>query len=91
MICNKVAPRVGAWIETGVSSYQKLVQDVAPRVGAWIETGHSDRTSGSLNVAPRVGAWIETHKGVEHPIYHTSHPVWVRGLKLALQRDRLRG
>ena len=34
-----VAPRVGAWIETRVSTNEDLCQNhVAPRVGAWIET-----------------------------------------------------
>ena len=35
---RKVAPRAGAWIETGeiMEFYEKL--RVAPRAGAWIET-----------------------------------------------------
>ena len=33
-----VAPRVGAWIETGGMDSVTLLYDVAPRVGAWIET-----------------------------------------------------
>ncbi len=33
-----VAPRVGAWIETGASAFGWLRYNVAPRVGAWIET-----------------------------------------------------
>ena len=34
-----VAPRVGAWIETGVPRLiTPLGPSVAPRVGAWIET-----------------------------------------------------
>ena len=38
----KVAPRVGAWIET--QKYALLGQGVpvAPRVGAWIETTKSE-------------------------------------------------
>jgi len=35
---NYVAPRVGAWIETGMSNYEIITSHVAPRVGAWIET-----------------------------------------------------
>ena len=35
---EKVAPRVGAWIETYISNYSICKTDVAPRVGAWIET-----------------------------------------------------
>ena len=34
-----VAPYVGAWIETGVSSKSNPSKFVAPYVGAWIETG----------------------------------------------------
>ena len=33
-----VAPRVGAWIETGDDAVVLVNNDVAPRVGAWIET-----------------------------------------------------
>ncbi len=33
-----VAPRVGAWIETAISTGVAGVVAVAPRVGAWIET-----------------------------------------------------
>ena len=34
----KVAPHVGAWIETAQSEESFLAYDVAPHVGAWIET-----------------------------------------------------
>ena len=56
----RVAPRVGAWIET--SDDLKLSDDdlVAPRVGAWIETLIYLQTKYYKIVAPRVGAWIET-------------------------------
>ena len=55
-----VAPRVGAWIETGKSTNYVYSKGVAPRVGAWIET--QTRIVKDLYdvVAPRVGAWIET-------------------------------
>jgi len=33
-----VAPRVGAWIETGLRHLSQEAAGVAPRVGAWIET-----------------------------------------------------
>ncbi len=33
-------------------------------------------------VAPRVGAWIETLSLAKATKAGTSHPVWVRGLKL---------
>jgi len=35
-----VAPRAGAWIETGQKSSRVQSCVVAPRAGAWIETGH---------------------------------------------------
>ena len=38
LIFTKVAPLVGAWIETSNYSYQDYSQLVAPLVGAWIET-----------------------------------------------------
>ena len=57
---TKVAPRVGAWIETTGHGGVRLGDEVAPRVGAWIETtGHGGVRLGD-EVAPRVGAWIET-------------------------------
>ena len=59
----RVAPRVGAWIETyrlGTTHTQSRY--VAPRVGAWIETIYMQRFDLKGFVAPRVGAWIETHK-----------------------------
>ena len=34
----QVAPRVGAWIETPLSTRKYPLHGVAPRVGAWIET-----------------------------------------------------
>ena len=56
-----VAPRVGAWIETGWKLNKDLaIGDVAPRVGAWIETSVNSVNTLSMTVAPRVGAWIET-------------------------------
>ena len=35
---GKVAPRVGAWIETIACVNRPPLSNVAPRVGAWIET-----------------------------------------------------
>ena len=40
-------------------------------------------------VAPRVGAWIETDiSEVLAKAVNESHPVWVRGLKLAISDER---
>ena len=41
-----VAPRVGAWIETGKTRLAVLMSIVAPRVGAWIETAVSEALPG---------------------------------------------
>ena len=35
---NDVAPRAGAWIETGTTTRKCTSSRVAPRAGAWIET-----------------------------------------------------
>ena len=39
VVVNRVAPRVGAWIETKYRGGNRPSRFVAPRVGAWIETG----------------------------------------------------
>jgi len=52
----KVAPRVGAWIET--YSFKVIYQDnviVAPRVGAWIET--NNYTYWKSGLCPSRPAW----------------------------------
>ena len=56
----RVAPRVGAWIETTLKSVNMALSLVAPRVGAWIETSALGLRARDYYVAPRVGAWIET-------------------------------
>ena len=35
---QKVAPYVGAWIETSANLSCRILTNVAPYVGAWIET-----------------------------------------------------
>ena len=57
---------------------------VAPRVGAWIETAIAEQAAERVEVAPRVGAWIETSTHRWSADLALSHPVWVRGLKLAV-------
>ena len=50
----RVAPPVGAWIETTGKREQPEVDRVAPPVGAWIETGTSAPTpAGATGRAPR--------------------------------------
>ena len=52
-------------------------------MGAWIETRRTPRKATPPGVAPRVGAWIETPICWFGLCPMMSHPVWVRGLKLA--------
>ena len=76
-----VAPRAGAWIETGFCQPRGDYRHVAPRAGAWIETCN---TGGDLNktpVAPRAGAWIETVILVRRCAGVLSPPARGRGLK----------
>src|SRR5665648_1054273 len=58
---------------------------VAPRAGAWIETSRPSMTLRAALVAPRAGAWIETLHWEHKRFPPQSHPVRVRGLKLAVQ------
>ena len=55
-----VAPRAGAWIETGNHNEYSIIVRVAPRAGAWIETSNPTLIPWKMIVAPRAGAWIET-------------------------------
>ena len=89
-----VAPRAGAWIETGNDCCTNCTSTVAPRAGAWIETIKLAFIPMYLIVAPRAGAWIETiinNVGLGESL--ESHPVRVRGLKhlyICCNRNRLR-
>ena len=51
-------------------------------MGAWIETMLEDNPTLAYQVAPHVGAWIETPEQFDVGQQFTSHPMWVRGLKL---------
>ena len=57
---EKVAPFVGAWIETLWAKWRVVEISVAPFVGAWIETLTCGLSCWRMSVAPFVGAWIET-------------------------------
>ncbi len=37
LLCKKVAPHVGAWIEMSKNGTVYFIEPVAPHVGAWIE------------------------------------------------------
>ena len=79
----RVAPHVGAWIETVVALMLMVsVSMVAPHVGAWIETDVQTLSATLFDVAPHVGAWIETvYTTYKRNTDGKSHPMWVRGLK----------
>ena len=64
---------------------------VAPRVGAWIETFLRRHVFRWIEVAPRVGAWIETSRFAHCYGDDQSHPEWVRGLKLLVVENHVRG
>ena len=49
---SPVAPRAGAWIETGRYSHDQREVTVAPRAGAWIETPLSATLFDSLGRPP---------------------------------------
>ena len=57
---RRVAPYVGAWIETLGKAKREHDYNVAPYVGAWIETQDVSVSGDTVPVAPYVGAWIET-------------------------------
>ena len=80
----RVAPYVGAWIETQNQRSTSGKRPVAPYVGAWIETQLVILVYRVNQVAPYVGAWIETFRYCFPKVWYKSHPTWVRGLKLSL-------
>ncbi len=57
---ERVAPPVGAWVETGCIPLSLWFVAVAPPVGAWVETMNCPSALYSCKVAPPVGAWVET-------------------------------
>ena len=80
---DKVAPRVGAWIETFCRSRSGTLLKVAPRVGAWIETGN--RGTGRKSQGRSRPAWARGLKLEKLYMKYSatkSRPAWARGLKL---------
>ena len=86
----RVAPCVGAWIETSVSC---LAISDEPSHPVWVRglkhAGGIAAPAVSV-VAPCVGAWIETTIKVKSRHILTSHPVWVRGLKHSDKSGRVK-
>ena len=82
---GRVAPRVGAWIETTIWSMAFMWTSVAPRVGAWIETPYLPPVHRLTTSHP---VWVRGLKlvlNVEKYMAEETHPVWVRGLKQVYQ------
>ena len=78
---GRVAPYVGAWIETHCESLRNLHHLVAPYVGAWIETSVQLLMSNVFRSHPM---WVRGLKhlfGQQGAAISMSHPMWVRGLK----------
>ena len=78
----KVAPHVGAWIETCQSLCFFASCLVAPHVGAWIET-KSLFHKGDM-VLWSHPMWVRGLKQqhINQKVWNLmSHPMWVRGLK----------
>ena len=78
---SQVAPRAGAWIETGYRQRCRFLTRVAPRAGAWIETLVVYGIVQAMWVAPRAGAWIETGTTAGRALRGRSLPARERGLK----------
>ena len=70
----RVAPYVGAWIETRLRGSASSLHEVAPYVGAWIETRYQAQRASAVFVAPYVGAWIETRSGLQVAWSHDVAP-----------------
>ncbi len=65
------------------TSILRIAPIVASYMGAWIETYTHRLTPDELSVASYMGAWIETTITIMIMSAKTSsHPTWVRGLKL---------
>ena len=58
---HRVAPRVGAWIETVWTCGAVAQRSVAPRVGAWIETSSTRKSATPRRSLP---VW---ERGLKHP------------------------
>ena len=76
-----VAPRVGAWIETGCPLLQVLLSRSHP---VWVRGLKLPQHFGAKTACVSHPVWV---RGLKHsisknsPLPHLSHPVWVRGLK----------
>ena len=69
---KRVAPHVGAWIETSTMGWLILCLDVAPHVGAWIETQLCDAVDIGRKSHP---TWVRGLKPGCRAVQHGLHPV----------------
>ena len=86
-----VAPHVGAWIETPITTSSIVYVTVAPHVGAWIET--KERRLSLLAYGKSHPMWVRGLKPasrLSEDYQRPSHPMWVRGLKLCVSSILLR-
>ena len=78
---------MGVWIETYLYPFGYALRIVTPFVGVWIETKYLTQHSDFPRVTPFVGVWIETLMVVNRILrLLVSHPSWVCGLKLIINR-----
>ena len=84
----KVAPRVGAWIETGDDLSSRILVMSHPEWVRGLKLLQHLARDKVRAVAPRVGAWIETLSLPSLLFTILSHPEWVRGLKPFPYRSR---
>ena len=78
---KRVAPYVGAWIETPKRVHCTRRREESHPM--WVR-GLKQRRRNEVElyfVAPYVGAWIETSRTNGASRCSLSHPMWVRGLK----------
>ena len=69
-----------------ISESHAKVIGVTPCMGVWIETHSSPTVLDFSTVTPCMGVWIETvYQGFGRN-YVASHPVWVCGLKLRINK-----
>ncbi len=79
---TNVAPRAGAWIETGYLVSLTAIKWVAPRAGAWIETNTLIILAGAFSESRPVRArGLKLLNSIAHFSCLVSRPVRARGLK----------
>ena len=89
---RRVAPRAGAWIETGIERTVFWHDQSPPARGRGLKLNDAGICI-EIHVAPRAGAWIETIFAFQKRCKRMSPPARGRGLKLhsANELRRVRG